>query len=96
MIPPEVRAPKRCVARNQAEYSVITVALVTHPSYDVREGSDHNSVLMAFRPTAEERARIGEGEDIYISLLTGGGGQQPIIVWAGKHAPAAAYSVEVE
>lgn len=96
MIIPEVKAPKTCVARNQAEYSVLTVARVTHPIYAVGEGETHNSLLMAFRPTADERARIAAGDDFYVSLLTGGGPMQPILVFAGKDEAAHAFGLEVE
>jgi hypothetical protein len=96
MTPPQVRAEKVCLAKNQPEYTVLTVALVRHPRYPVDEGTGHNSVLMAFRPTAEERARIADGEDIYVSLLTGGHAMQPILVLAGKDAAAHAFDVEVE
>lgn len=96
MIPPEVKAPKVCLAKNQAEYSVITVALVKHPLYGVAEGREHNSLLMAFRPTPEERAAIGAGADLYVSLLTGGLPMQPILTLVGKESAAAAFDLEVE
>jgi hypothetical protein len=96
MIPPEVKAPKTCIAKNQPEYSVLTVARVTHPLYGVAEECDHNSLLMAFRPTAEERAAISSGADIYVSLLTGGAPMQPILTLVGKERAAAAFGLEVE
>jgi hypothetical protein len=96
MISPEVKAPKTCIARNQAEYRVLTVARVSHPLYGVEEGRDHNSLLMAYRPTDDERRRIAAGEDIYISLLTGGTSMQPILVLTGKEEAAGAFGLEVE
>lgn len=96
MTPPEVRTEKVCLAKNQPEYKVLTVALVNHPTYAVPFETRPNSVLMAFRPTDEERQRIATGEDIYVSLLTFGGLMQPILVLCGKHEAAAAFGVEVE
>ena len=96
MTPPEVKAPKIMLARDQAEYSVLSVAQVTHPSYGPESRLYHNSLLMAFRPTTDERARIAAGEDIYVSLLTGGGPMQPILVLCGKDEAASVFSVEVE
>ena len=74
MIAPQVEAPSKVVAEQQEEYAPVSVALVSHSEYPVvrtRHG-DFNLVLMAFRPSEEERAALAAGADLYISLLTFG------------------------
>jgi hypothetical protein len=96
MTVPEVKAPKICLAKNQAEYRVLTVALVNHPQYGVPFEGGHNSLLMAFRPSIEERAAIASGADIYVSLLHCGQPMQPILTCVGKREAASVFGVEVE
>lgn len=55
-----------------------------------------NSVVLAFRPTDAERARLAAGEDLYISLLTFLQPMQGIAVMVGKDEASAAYNVPVE
>lgn len=94
MIAPEVEqgvAARPChhvrIAEEQAEFKTVSAAIVWH------DGHQTLATLLAFRPSEDERARIAAGEDVYISLLTGGGPMQPIIVLCGKHEAAAAFNV---
>src|SRR3954463_7240080 len=93
MICPQVDAPTVTVATDQQEYLELTAALVTNPNYGPESRLYHNSMLLAFRPSVEERKRIACGEDIYIALLTGGGPMQPILVLTGRAEAAAAFGV---
>lgn len=87
MVAPQVDAPQVTVAEDQEEFKPVTAAIVKH-----EQGICH---LLTFRPSAEERARLAAGEDIYISLLTFGGPIQGIIVLCGKNEAAAAFGVGV-
>jgi hypothetical protein len=100
---PEVVAPLLRVAEDQPEFVPITVAMVQNPEFEavlfpessmLTEGR-WNTVLMAFRPNDEQRARIAEGADLYIALLTFGNPQQGIIVLAGREDAAAVFNVPV-
>jgi hypothetical protein len=95
MIAPQVDAPCIVIAEEQEEYKPVSAALVLHPLYGVAPGREHNSVLLAFRPSNEERARLVSGADVYISLLTFGGPMQPILVMCGKEEAAQNFGIEV-
>ncbi len=88
---PELQAQIIRVAEQQPEYEAVDVALVRHPDFSATRG--YNTVVMAFRPTAEERERIGRGEDVYVALLTFGSPQQPIIVFTGKDEASGVFNV---
>lgn len=104
MIRPKLVAPQVTIAEEQDEYKTVTAALVYHPSYPYAsrrvvgqvERLDMNGLVLAFRPTDEERAKIAAGSDVYVSLLTFGRPMQPIIVTVGEHETAAIYGLEVE
>lgn len=51
------------------------------------------SLVYAFRPTDTERAKIAEGADIYVSLLTYGGSPQGIMVMTGRDEASAVFNV---
>lgn len=89
---PELKAPVVMAAKSQPEYQTVRIALVSHPDFPGTHG--HNTALMRFVPTDDERQRIAAGEDIYVSLLTFGGPQQPIILQVGKQEAAQLYNVE--
>jgi hypothetical protein len=78
------------------------------PTFQIRGGDDYleicggairladssdGVIVLAFRPTPEERKVLADGGDIYVSLLTFGQRMQPILVTAGKEAMAQAYGV---
>jgi hypothetical protein len=96
MVRPKLDVRQVTIAEEQQEYLPVTAALVSNPEYPTRPGRDHNSVVLAFRPSTEERARIAAGEDLYLSLLTFGGSMQPVILSVGQHETAAMYRVGVE
>jgi hypothetical protein len=98
MIRPQLAAPQVTIAEDQVEFKPITAALVVHPSYPARASAHGpvNSVVVAFRPDADERRRLAAGEDLYVSLLTHGGPMQGIICAVGPETPAAWFNVAVE
>lgn len=104
MIRPKLTAPQIQIAENQEEYKTVTAALVNHPSYPSRaarinadpELVQANGVVLAFRPSDEERAKIAAGSDIYVSLLTFLKPMQPIIVDVGPENMAEWFGCEVE
>jgi hypothetical protein len=93
MIHPKLDAPTITIAEDQAEYLPVTAALVTDDRYAARRG--HNAIVIAFRPSDAERAKLAAGEDIYISLWTFGGPMQPIQVHAGVDEPSQIWNVPV-
>lgn len=93
MICPQVDAPTVSIARDQEEFLEVTAALVTNPEFGVPVGRQHNTVLLAFRPSEQERARLRAGDDIYIALLTGGGPMQPVMLCIGREEAAAVFHV---
>lgn len=88
--PPELDARKVKMAEGQEEYETIEAAVVDHPDFPV----GGNTRVMAFRPTDEERRKISEGADIYVSLLTFGQPMNPLLVLVGKEEAAAVYNVK--
>lgn len=103
MISPQVVAPQITIAEEQAEFKPITAAIVNSGAHGNRacvcDGETvevPNSILLAFRPSDDERARLACGDDIYISLLTFGGPMQGILVLAGKEDAAAAFGLRVD
>lgn len=94
--------PQVRVAETQPQFRPVTVVRLNHPGYpatdDPRAHSPprrQNSVVMAFEPTPEQRAKIAAGAAIYASLLTFGGPQQAILLAAGAEEMAAIYNVPV-
>lgn len=98
MVRPKLVAPQVTVAEDQEEFKSLTAALVHNTLYQARQTDQGplNTLVLAFRPSDEERARLTAGEDIYISLLTYLGPMQAIIVGVGAEETAAMYGVEVE
>lgn len=94
MIRPRLDTFQFSVGENQEEYKTLTAAAVRHPSYSDVQGI--NTLVLAFEPTPDERARLANGEAIYVSLLTFGKPMQPIMVHVGPDGPAAIYGVGVE
>lgn len=93
MIRPQLDAPQETIAEDQAEYFPLTGAFVTHPDFGHAKGATYNTVVVAFRPSDEERRRLAAGEDLYIGLLTFGAPMQPIQLMIGREEAAACYRV---
>ena len=91
---PELAARIVTVAESQEEYLTVRAALVTSPDYAAPRG--YNTVVMAFRPDEAQRRAIAAGEDLYVSLLTFGQPQQPIMVMVGKKTAAGTFGVPVK
>lgn len=70
-IAPRTGAPEQTIAENQEQYLPITVAL-----YSYTDGS--RGILTRWTPSAEERAAIAAGEDIYVLQLNFGGPMTPM------------------
>lgn len=97
MIRPKLDAPQTVIAEEQGEFKPVSVAFAMHQGYAgiPTEKGVLNTVIMAFRPSDEERARIAAGEDIYVSLLTFMRPQQGIIVMVGERDASAIFGVPV-
>jgi hypothetical protein len=80
------------IAKNQKGFKPITVALGVNTNYPV-PNKIYNTVVMAFRPSAEELARLNAGEDIYVHLLTHGNPQQGIMLNVGIDEVHSAYGM---
>lgn len=78
-IAPRTGAEELTVAEHQEQYQPVTVAL-----YQDEHGTPMR--LLRYTFTAEDRARIATGEDVYVALL-GGGPMTPISAQVGPHAP---------
>jgi hypothetical protein len=92
---PALDAPQLSIAEHQEEFVPITGAFVKHPEYGLAPGHSYNCVVLAFRPTDEERAKIAAGEDIYLSLLTWGGPMQGVLLSAGPEDMGRIFNVPV-
>jgi hypothetical protein len=77
------------LADNQPQYRPIVAAVIHDDRYSEKE----NGLLLAFTPNDDDRQRIAEGADIYVTLLTFGKPMPPILVFAGKEQAAAAYGL---
>jgi hypothetical protein len=77
MISPNVGLPEITVAEDQHEYLTLTAALV---EWD--DGS--RGILTRWRLTHNEKERVANGEDLYITVLTFGQPLQPIAVVVGE------------
>lgn len=95
-IRPKLKARQVTVAEEQEEFKPVTVALVTNRLYPCPPDREFNTVVLAYRPSDEERRRIAEGEDIYLSLLTFGAPMQGVLMNVGEKETAAQYDLEVE
>lgn len=98
MIRPRLDAPQITIAEDQEEFKPVTAALVDHPAYPPvpTQHGPANSLVLAFRPTDEERARIAAGEDVYVSLLTFMKPMPGIILSVGPDEFASWFNVGVE
>ena len=94
-IRPQLDAPQETIAEEQQEYCTLTGAFLTHPEYGVAKGASYNTVVVAVRPSDEERKRIAAGDDIYIGVLTFGSPLQPLLVLTGREEASAAYGVGI-
>lgn len=95
-IRPQLAAQHATLAEDQPEYEPIRVAFVAHRDYPSKHPDGLNTVVMAFRPTDEERTRLAAGEDLYIGLLTFLQPMQPILVMVGKDEASEIYNVPIE
>ncbi|MFL5481164.1 MAG: hypothetical protein ACJ8AK_03160 [Gemmatimonadaceae bacterium] len=94
-IRPQLDAPTETLAEEQEEYCPLTAAFVKHPSYGIARGVDYNTVIVAVRPSDEERRRIAAGDDLYIGVLTYGSPLQPLLVLVGREEASFAYNVGI-
>ena len=98
MVRPKLDAPQITIAEEQDEFKPITAALVRNRCYpDVQtDAGPLNAIVLAFRPSDEERARLTAGGDLYVSLLTFMRPMQGIIVGVGPEEMAGMFNVKVE
>lgn len=108
MVRPKLKAPQVQIAERQHEFREVTGAYVRHPDYGARpvlvkrdkpedpDVVEVNSVVVAFKPSDEERARIAAGEDVYLSLLTFCDPMQGVLLTVGAQDTVAIYGIEVE
>lgn len=95
---PKLNAPQVTIAEEQGQFLPITAALVRHPGYPAVE-TPHgpmNSIVLAFRPSEEDRAALAAGADLYVSLLTFGRPMPGLIVHAGPEKAAVIYNTAME
>lgn len=78
MVAPRTGAPEVTIAENQVEYKPVVAALYVHPQF-----GNAPVLLTRWRLNDEDRRRIAEGGDLYISLMTFGHPMQPITVQVG-------------
>lgn len=64
-IPPDTGAPEVLLGKDQPEYTPLPAAVYRDTEYDT------NVFLTRWTFTLEERLAIAEGEDLYISQMTG-------------------------
>lgn len=95
-IRPRLVCEQVTVAEDQEEFKTITAALVRHPGYGVPPGKEHNTHLLAFKPDADELARLSLGEPLYLSLLTYGGRMPGVMLIVGEAQVAQLYDVPIE
>ena len=75
-IAPRTGAPETTIAEEQEQYMPVTVAL-----YDYPDGS--RCLLTRWTLTADERAAVARGEDIYIGQMNFGTPMTPLVVQCG-------------
>ncbi|MGV3707974.1 MAG: hypothetical protein ACO1Q7_03970 [Gemmatimonas sp.] len=76
MLAPRTGHPEITVAEDQLEYLPITVNVIAHDN-------DTKTIVTRWQPSAEERQRIADGEDIFVCQVNFGGGMTPMMVDAG-------------
>ena len=98
MVRPKLVAPQVSVAEDQEEFKSLTAALIYNPLYEapMTSAGPLNTMVLAFKPNDDERARLAAGQDIYVSLLTFMQPMQAIIVTVGSEETAAMHSVPEE
>lgn len=99
MVRPRLDAPQITIAENQEEFLPVTAALVRNtdfPAVPIGEGREANTLVLAFRPTNDERRQIAAGEDIYLAMLTFMRPMQGVILSVGPDGPATWFGVGVE
>jgi hypothetical protein len=98
MVRPKLDAPQITIGEEQDEFKPITAALVRNSLYPAvkTEHGPMNAIVLAFRPSDEERAQLVAGEDIYVSLLTFMQPMQGIIVSAGHREVCGMFCVREE
>lgn len=75
-VAPRTGAPEVTIAENQPEYSPLVGACYV-------DADGHEYMLTRWRFTAEERARIAAGEDLYLAELTFGRPFTPLMIQVG-------------
>lgn len=75
-VAPRVGMPEVTIAANQDEYLELTGAVVTYEDGSV-------GVVTRWRLSEVEKFAIARGEDLYLTLLTGGGPMQPVCLEVG-------------
>jgi hypothetical protein len=91
-ISPRIVGPLCEVAKDQPQYQPVVVIPAVNPRHPLPR---HNAVIMCFEPTAEDRQRVINGENIYVALLTNGAPQQPILITVGPEDMAAWHNLSV-
>lgn len=76
MVAPRTGAPERTLAAEQHQYRPLVVAV-----YNDEKGVEH--LLSRWRLNDEDRAKLAEGEDLYLCLMTFGQPLQPIMIQVG-------------
>jgi hypothetical protein len=94
-IRPQIDAPQETIAEEQEEYCTLVGAFLKNPEYGLAKGAKYNTVVVAVRPSDEERKRIAAGDDIYIAVLTFGSPLQPLLVRTGREEAAATFGVGI-
>lgn len=79
-VAPRTGAYEIMVAENQEEYQPLCIALYTRPG---SPGDEPEILLTRWTMTPEERQRIANGEDLYISQMTFGKPLNPMQVQVG-------------
>lgn len=80
-VAPRTGAPERTIAEEQEEYLPVTVA-----SYRFTDTPQAVGVLWRYTFTAEERAAIAAGEDVYIMQLQPNG-PEPVTPMSARVGP---------
>jgi hypothetical protein len=101
MIRPRLRAPQITIAEEQADFLPVTAAIVRNSGYPsvptgIAECWEANTVVLAFLPSDAERAKIAQGEPIYLSMLTFMRPMQGVILSVGDRETAGMFGIEVE
>lgn len=92
---PALIAPKVQIDTNHESFvSMVGVAVVDKP-FGVPPGQTHNTIVVAFTPTEEERQQLQHGAAIYVSQLVFNKDMPPTTVTVGPDVLAERLGIEV-